>query len=786
MAGVATRSLGVALGYVLAATVGAQTPLSLRQASQRSAAADFLPKHLNERAIVRGIVNSPAFHFPDHSLLAIEDGDYGAVLRVDGGDTRLDEFHPGDELETTGTIAAFAGMPVLQPSAIRKLGIKPAPTPVEVPLEDLIGFRYLGRLVRAEARARGIADSANGGYVSLDTPEQFLVFLPRAANQPTVLRGLSAGDRINVTGVAYQYCSRPPFNRYFQLLVQDPAYIVPMPKGLFPPTVALGSAITVVLLIGFFVWSRERRMRSQRERLRKTYKAGEEVLAADSAETVLKRLRETLPEILSVTGAHLYTVNRAARALDSVPLDGEAAQSSPLSVAAPGDRTPAAVWCHQYRTALAIPDAARTPFEIPEHSGQKPKSLLFVPMLAQSDVIGVLRLDRHSRRPRPFPETEQELAQHLANQAGAAMRLLEQRVVQEQLFRTEKLAAVGRLITGVVSELRAPLESIQELSLRALGKAYNATSEQEIEAIALEARKAASIVARLVSYASMDQSDARPVDVGGVLRKLIEFREGDWKASGIRVRDLTSPEALSVLGSQEQLEQVFLNLLVHAEQALTAAPQKVITVRTSVLAKRLLVEIAFTGAPISRQIGETASVLGVTRGVVAGHGGEVRLIEKNNAEPRFEVELPLGSRERMGSAAAGARPIDPKRRLTALVIENEEAAQRQLVALLSARGFRAVPVDNADSGLDLAHRMRFDAAFCSVHAPGLNWVELSERMHGRAAVFVLVADRYDAELAADFEGDGRLVLARPIEDAALERVMTALDPPQRSAHNRTA
>ena len=102
------------------------------------------------------------------------------------------------------------------------------------------------------------------------------------------------------------------------------------------------------------------------------------------------------------------------------------------------------------------------------------------------------------------------------------------------------------------------------------------------------------MVARLVSYAAAEQGDARPVDVSGLLRNLIEFREGDWKASGIRVRDLTSRESLYVLGSQGQLEQVFLNLLVHAEQSLAEAEQKSITIRTSLLAKRLLVEISFT------------------------------------------------------------------------------------------------------------------------------------------------------------------------------------------------
>ena len=93
--------------------------------------------------------------------------------------------------------------------------------------------------------------------------------------------------------------------------------------------------------------------------------------------------------------------------------------------------------------------------------------------------------------------------------------------------------------------------------------------------------------------------------------------------------------------------------------------------------------------------------------------------------------------------------------MTALVIEPDEVAQRQLLVLLSGHGFRVVPVADSDTGLDLAHRMRFDAAFCSLHAPGLNWVELSERMHSRVGGFILLSDGYDAELSADFEGAGQ-------------------------------
>jgi CheY-like chemotaxis protein len=363
----------------------------------------------------------------------------------------------------------------------------------------------------------------------------------------------------------------------------------------------------------------------------------------------------------------------------------------------------------------------------------------------------------------------------VANQIGVAFRLLDQRSVQEQLFRTEKLAAVGRLISGVVNELQTPLASISDLARRALDKARGFGAEREVSAIAAEAQRATAMVSRLVSFAA-EQVEARPVSVTSLLHNLIEFREGDHKASGIKVRDLTAQEPLYVLGSHGQLEQVFLNLLVHAEQSLANAPQKVITVRTSVLAKRLLVEVAYTGQPVSRKAEETAAVLGVTRSVIAGHGGEVRLIEKGHADPRFEVELPLTSARERTPLTPSSGLTDYSRGMTALVIEPDDIAQRQLMGLLAARGYRVVPVANADTGLELAQRIKIDAAFCSLHAPGLNWVELSERMQARVSGFILLSDGYDAELVSNFEGYNRYVLAKPVQEPELERVLRDLEP----------
>ena len=774
-------SIRLLAGLALTLSLGAEVRLSLDRAASRRPS-DFSAVYREQSVVVRGVVSAPAIRFADYTILGIEAAGHGGVLRVSGEVKLLDKFRPGDELEVAGKVVEQYGVPMIAPTSILSLGRKAPPVPIELTPKAAQDLQYVGRLVRIEGPISAApAHNAGGAMVLLSAGEDpYMIFVPRPDGQPIAdLSEIRKGDVVSVTGIALQYAPVAPHNAGFEVVTADIRNILPVQRSgsLSAPMIATG--ITLVLLVGFLLWSRERRLRSQRKKLRKTYQLGEEILSAASPATVLKRLSESLPAILGITRVQLYLYNRAGKTLDAIA--GDSGESESISLSAPPGGTPAgAVACFHYRTLLVIPDIDRSPFPIAGEAGQhSPKSLLFVPMMAQTDVVGVLELDQDDRV-RDFSPDEQALAQHLGNQIGVAIRLLDQRNVQEQLFRTEKLAAVGRLISGVVSELQTPLASITNLAHRALEKSHGGPAEREVAAIASEAAKATGMVTRLVSFASSEQVEARPVDVNGLLRTLIDFREGDWKASGLRVRDLTSHDAQYVLGSHGQLEQVFLNLLVHAEQSLAQAEQKTLTIRTSLLARRLLVEITFSAPPEARKPEETAAVLGVTRSVIAGHGGEVRLIEKSPAEPRFEIELPAQVRDRSaGQVPTQAAPLPVReggRRMTALVIELDETPHRQLLAMLTSRGYRVVPVDNSDAGLDLAQRMRFDAAFCSLHAPGLNWVELSERMQSRVGAFILLSDGYDAELSADFEGEGRFVLAKPVQETDLDRILRQIEP----------
>src|SRR5690606_2909641 len=83
--------------------------------------------------------------------------------------------------------------------------------------------------------------------------------------------------------------------------------------------------------------------------------------------------------------------------------------------------------------------------------------------------------------------------------------------------------------------------------------------------------------------------------------------------------------------------------------------------------------------------------------------------------------------------------------LTTMIVEPDAAAQRRLLALLSVRGHRAIPVGSAEQAADMAQRLAFDVIFCTVPLPGLNWVEFYRRVRRRIQAFVVLTEGYDNE-----------------------------------------
>src|ERR1019366_2772378 len=233
------RAMVALFAALLSFPAAAQKQLTLEEVSARKPP-DYGPAHVGETVTVRGVVSAPAYHFPGYTLVAIDDGRFGAVvaeLQAPQPNTRLDALHPGEEIEVVGRVSSIAGGVTIQPDLITITGRKEPPAPAVVSVQDLEGFRYLGRLVHTKGRVTEIGNTPAGDYTLVGTPAAtYRIFFPRAPNQPPLSAPeYKVGDTVQVTGVAFQYCPYPPYNQWFELLAASPAEIVIAARSWFIP-----------------------------------------------------------------------------------------------------------------------------------------------------------------------------------------------------------------------------------------------------------------------------------------------------------------------------------------------------------------------------------------------------------------------------------------------------------------------------------------------------------------------------------------------------------------------
>jgi len=427
----------------------------------------------------------------------------------------------------------------------------------------------------------------------------------------------------------------------------------------------------------------------------------------------------------------------------------------------------AAVTCFKNRGLLSIPDVRRNPLIQVSSLEGLPRSALFVPLLALNDAVGVLQVD-NAAHVGYFSRHDQEAVQHLANQAAAALRLQQQQHMREQLFRGEKLAATGYLISGIANELREPIENIARLTA-----APNRTEpEPGAHELSDAVRRASEIVARLVSFANSENATPQEVDIAALLAGLVRFREPQWRANELRVQHRAGHGPALVLGVGSQLEQVFLTLLVHAEQRAAQSPIRTVTLQTSVLAGRVLVEIGHSAEPEALKPGaeepeQEAIDMEVCTGIVRNHGGEIHMLRQSGLHG-FEVDLPSAAKQNdFPIPAALARP------LTLILVDPDRTAAHHLMAVLSRRGHRVVPA-RPEEAADLAQRLRFDAVLWSSGPGRGEWAQFRDRVRASVGAFILISDGYDRQLADSMEQNGSYLLARPVEEAALDRVLAEI------------
>ena len=296
------------------------------------------------------------------------------------------------------------------------------------------------------------------------------------------------------------------------------------------------------------------------------------------------------------------------------------------------------------------------------------------------------------------------------------------RQTQEQLLQSEKMAAVGQLISGVAHELNNPLTAILGYTELLKSEDYvKPRGADYVEKLHKQAQRTHHIVQNLLSFARQQKPHRAPVQINQVVEETLILREYDLKLNNIAVHAELDAQMPVTPGDFHQLEQVFLNILNNAVDAIREkGGSGDIWIRTEAAGDRLKIEFTDSGPGVSnphrifdpfyttKPVGKgTGLGLSICYGIVKEHGGEIHV---RNSPPRgatFTITLPLLPVKAEGNE----KTVPPQVRISGIVllIESDEALIQLERLALAADGAGVRVAQSAAEGVAIMQIEAIDA-----------------------------------------------------------------------------
>jgi two-component system NtrC family sensor kinase len=370
------------------------------------------------------------------------------------------------------------------------------------------------------------------------------------------------------------------------------------------------------------------------------------------------------------------------------------------------------------------------------------RSWLWVVLWRKEKILGVLATS--SRVPREFTRSEQGVMIAVGRQLATTIEKVQLynetrqayedlRRTQEQLLQSEKMSAVGQLISGVAHELNNPLTAILGYTQLLESEKLEPRVEEFIQKLRKQAQRTQRIVQNLLSFARQHKPKRVHVDLRSVLEDTIALRDYDMKVNNIAVERDFEPVLPSVVADPHQLEQVYLNIINNAADAMMDGGRGG-RLRVSIFTENGSVVTAFhdSGPGIydtkhvfdpfytTKGVGKgTGLGLSICYGIVKEHGGEISAQNHVSGGALLQVRLPV---------AVGEKPVTERDRIVArresrlegsvLLVDDEEAVLDFEREVLSAAGLKVVAVTSGAEAVDYLKQEDFDVLLLDSKIPG--------------------------------------------------------------------
>ncbi len=374
----------------------------------------------------------------------------------------------------------------------------------------------------------------------------------------------------------------------------------------------------------------------------------------------------------------------------------------------------------------------------------------------------------------------------------------ETRDLYHQLLQAEKMAVLGQTVSGVAHELNNPLATILSWAERLSQRpSLEEPVRRGLETILSESERAARIVRNLLTFARKRQTTRAMVDVNQVVRETLALRAYEQRVTNITVIDALAAGLPQVFADGHQVQQVLLNLVINAEQAMLSANGRgVLVVRTwhDADQESVILEINDDGPGIpdelqpkifdpfftTKEVGKgTGLGLTVAYAIVQEHGGRIRLESRPNVGASFYVELPVTGARLGPEPAAHARQQGPTEAVAGasiLVVEDEAKLASAVADALRDAGYLVEHAADGEAALAKVKAQAFDLVICDLKMPRMDgktfYKTLAAASPGLAKrVIFVTGDVAGTDAEAFLEESGCRWLAKPFRLADLLRAV---------------
>jgi PAS domain S-box-containing protein len=513
---------------------------------------------------------------------------------------------------------------------------------------------------------------------------------------------------------------------------------------------------------------------------------------SSALEGVLARAILKIAELFSADLGAIYLLDEPARMLKRVAAAGH---RSEFGRNVPPVEVPSALLeqIRQTRATLLPGSSVVLPEAFRELQRQEGVQISQIAVLwAKDRIIGALAIS--CREMRDFSSAELNLLAAVGNQVAATIDksvLLEEtreayqslRLAQEQLLQSEKMAAVGQLISGVAHELNNPLTAILGYAQLLKSEEFtNTRGSDYIEKLYKQAQRTHRIVQNLLSFSRQQKPERSSVQINQILEDTLILREYDLKASRVRIHREFDPKLPPLSGDFHQLQQVFLNILNNAVDATTENGNAgEIWIRTATEGNQLLVEFADNGAGVrdphrvfdpfytTKPVGKgTGLGLSICYGIIKEHGGDIEVRNSPPLGATFTIHLPLSP---VTESALISMPLktDETKVRKILLIDDEQAVLQLEEKILAAHGVFVRVAHSAREGIEILKRESVDAVITDVKMPGeistinlYRWIEQNQAELAGRVTFTVSAG-CESELKGTLRRSSCQFLRKPFE-----------------------